>query len=59
MSLKHFHIFFIAVCLALMVFLTAWFWRQGGTAAAALCAGSFLLGSGYLTKFLTAFKGIR
>ena len=56
MSLKHFHLFFIACSLALMAYLTAWgraMNAQGILACGALgCAAAL----GYLSWFVAKYK---
>ncbi len=61
MSLKHFHLFFIACSLTLMAYVTAWTRAQAiagqpwpGFQAAGVVGGA--LGLGYLAWFLRRYK---
>lgn len=52
MSLRHFHIVFIACALALLAFMTAWSGARGFPALCAVGAAGLALGLPYLYWFL-------
>ena len=59
MSLKSFHLFFIATVLGLMAFCARWAAGEGSKGLLAVSAFGFLGGLSYLRWFLRKYRALR
>ena len=59
MSLKSFHLFFIAVCLGLMAFLISWSLHRADNTLVLISIGGLICGAGYLNWFLKEYRALR
>ncbi len=59
MSLKSFHLFFIATVLGLMAFASYWSLNAGSKGLLIVSAGGLAAGLGYLRWFLRAHRSLR